>query len=231
MFNYDYSVRPTLHARLLKRSMRRLPVFLLPLFRPGSRQVSRTCKSFPTSITVLTSVCTSMHDFWVGSTMNQKDLEWATFLPVAVAARACDLLHTRPRTCARTLAVLLARCLPAVSCSPSLALSRTLARSCSPTHSCARCLSLASLPSLSLACSLTRSFTHPVSCRLFLDRALRQPYYLPTSVAVAGLAKVIFCGAGALSVFSALIVHKIAPYELPPAPASEILSDAWARED
>jgi len=143
--------------------MRRLPVFFLPLFRPGSRQVSRTCKSFPTSTTVLMSVCTSMHDVWVGSTMNQKDLEWATFSPVAVAARACDLFtqaHARARE--RLLSCLLAVCPLSARCLLlSIARSLSHARSIllSHLHSCS--LSLARSPPLALSRMLAYSLFYP----------------------------------------------------------------------
>ena len=59
--------------------------------------------------------------------------------------------------------------------------------------------------------------------RLLLTRSLNfvcaQPYYLPTSVAVAGLAKTAFCFGASLSLFVALVAHKVAPLPLPEAPA------------
>jgi hypothetical protein len=46
-------------------------------------------------------------------------------------------------------------------------------------------------------------------------------YYLPTSVAVTGLAKTAVCFGASLSLFAALVAHKVAPQPLPlPVPRS-----------
>jgi|LauGreDrversion2_3_1035106.scaffolds.fasta_scaffold216648_1 hypothetical protein len=48
-----------------------------------------------------------------------------------------------------------------------------------------------------------------------------QAYYLPTSVAVTGLAKTAVCFGASLSLFAALVAHKVAPQPLPlPVPRS-----------
>ena len=57
-----------------------------------------------------------------------------------------------------------------------------------------------------------------------------QPYYLPNSVAVAGVAKVVVCFAASVSLFGALIAHKLAPQPLAestlsPSVCKESLSD------
>jgi hypothetical protein len=46
--------------------------------------------------------------------------------------------------------------------------------------------------------------------------ACAQAYYLPTSVAVTGLVKTVVCFGASLSLFVALIAHKVAPQPLPP---------------
>lgn len=52
-----------------------------------------------------------------------------------------------------------------------------------------------------------------------------QAYYLPTSVAVAGLAKTAVCFGASLSLFAALVAHKVAPQPFPP-PVSSVRAEA-----
>jgi hypothetical protein len=64
-----------------------------------------------------------------------------------------------------------------------------------------------------------------VARRPFTALACAQAYYLPTSVAVTGLAKTAVCFGASLSLFAALVAHKVAPQPLPP-PVPSVRAEA-----
>ena len=70
----------------------------------------------------------------------------------------------------------------------------------------------------SVRCRVYRGVRSPSSLAPSLAGCCGQAYYLPTSVAVAGLAKTAFCFGASLSLFVALVWHKVAPPALPAAP-------------
>jgi hypothetical protein len=64
-----------------------------------------------------------------------------------------------------------------------------------------------------LQCGTTSDFLVPYAA---------QAYYLPTSVAVAGVAKVLVCGLASLSLFGALLSNKVSAVGVPLASHSKL---------